>query len=95
MSDKKADQGAIRPCKACGRTIWIVRGPNGKAVPLDMESTNHVYEVSTSAENGSYAVKGTGYVSHFLTCTDPNRFSKGKKEDPKPAEQSEMELKPS
>lgn len=75
-----ADKGVIRPCKACGRQIWIVKGPNGKAVPLDMESTKHVYEVSVSAETGAYAVLGTGYVSHFLTCSDPNRFSKGKTE---------------
>lgn len=48
-----------------------------KTVPLDMVAP--VFEVVECSETGAVvgAVRAYGsFVSHFATCTDPNRFSR-------------------
>lgn len=67
-----------RPCKACRAPLAIVMGPNGKPIPLDLRSP--VYELGTDLTGHALAKPAPGrYTSHFATCTDPNRFSKGKR----------------
>lgn len=79
-----ADKGLMRPCKACGRNLWIVKGPNGKSLPLDLES--HVYEVSVGAAEGAIAQRINAYVTHFASCTKANEFSGGRgRAEPPPA----------
>lgn len=83
-----ADHGVQRSCKACGRNIWILKGPNGKPIPLDMDEP--VYDVVVDS-TGSRATKVNSYVSHFKTCTDPNRFS-GKEQKPPEQKQEALSL---
>lgn len=70
-----ADQGLKRPCRECGRMLWIVEGPNGKKIPLDLES--QCYFVTHDTEDGKVtASKSAALVTHFQTCTKPGKFSK-------------------
>ena len=67
-----------RACEACGHKIFMALGPNGKHIPLDARPVEaHLYLVR---DGGNKAFKSDApkvYISHFLTCTDPKRFSKG------------------
>lgn len=79
------------PCAACkrplifatlrdadGQPILHESGPKAgrpKVIPLDARSP--VYEAIEDIDTGQVvAVRArTCYVSHYATCTDPNRFS--------------------
>ena len=66
------------PCRACGKGIAFVQGSNGKAIPLDVVAP--AYRVVTGPDGTLRAERAEdAYVSHFATCTDPQRFSKGKR----------------
>lgn len=55
---------------SCGKPIiWLKNPATGKTVPVDA--------ATVEASDTEY-VKGR-HVSHFKTCTAPNRFSKGKR----------------
>jgi hypothetical protein len=57
------------PCKeeSCRKPIVWLRNPEtGKTVPVDAETVG--------ADHDHYD-RALGHVSHFLTCTKPNRFS--------------------
>lgn len=67
-----------RPCKACGAELLFAQGPRGIPVPLDVASRQHIYELADAIE-GLVALKAFDqelYVSHFLTCSSPNRFTR-------------------
>jgi hypothetical protein len=73
-------------CSACGAPMgWVfsVRNPGPKPnVPVDWD-TLHAVEQNALRE-GQHVDFRAGHVSHFRTCTQPNRFSKARKpEGPK------------
>lgn len=75
MPDQKAEK---RPCKACGCPLWLVVGPNGKTIPLDLRSP--VYTVGHDLVGAEVAVRSdAAFVSHFTTCPKADTFSKGKR----------------
>lgn len=56
-------------CRACGAEIVFLRSPRAgidSRVPTDASTVNPGDEVFEPGR----------HVSHFRTCTDPNRFSK-------------------
>ncbi len=67
-----------RPCRKCGCPIALIRGPNGKDIPLDLRSP--VYRIVEDMAGETAAQRDTGaFVSHFCTCPAANEFSKGRK----------------
>lgn len=64
-----------RACRACGKELLFAEGPNGKAIPLDLSAP--VYRV---LPNGTCARETGCYVTHFASCPEASRFSKGGKE---------------
>jgi hypothetical protein len=63
------------PCKACGRNIWWGQTKQGGRIPLSKVST-----VYTEQDGVAHPIAASQlYISHFVDCTDPARFSKGKK----------------
>lgn len=80
----------MRPCKACGRKLWFVEHikPDGKksVIPLDVETP--VYDVMCYQEGGKpveLANRINAFVSHFVTCPQANKFSKGNKNAQSPS----------
>lgn len=71
----RTDGVLYRPCKACGRKLAFIPGPNGKAIPLDLQTP--VYHVKKDLLGGYFAEKAIDqvYVSHFATCTKASAFS--------------------
>jgi len=49
--------------------IWLENPATGRNVPVDAD---------TVAPDHEYFDVSKGHVSHFKTCTAPNKFSKGK-----------------
>lgn len=68
-----------RACKACGAPLQFVKTPEGKIVPLDLRAP--VFLITVKADGTELATRAEKgfHVSHYATCTDPNRFSKAKK----------------
>jgi len=65
----------ISICDACRKQIRWAKTANGGKIPLDLKSEKHIYTVLTSG-GSDYIEKTTEhYVSHFLTCSNPNKFS--------------------
>lgn len=71
-------------CRACGCPIEFIYGPGGRSIPVQRVRTVYRY-----VENGERAAlekltfrpgddghKPELYVSHFETCSDPQRFSR-------------------
>lgn len=73
-------------CRACGKEIIFIETENGKKMPVDAEKTTIVRQngkVETGPElkvivneNGEMVA---GYVPHWSTCTEPDKFRKGDK----------------
>lgn len=60
----------IMRCKACNAMIIFLQSPNTpNKVPTDADTVEPHDEIF---EHGRH-------VNHFTTCSDPNRFSKGRK----------------
>lgn len=64
-------------CRACGtRLTWARSSVTGNWLPL--ERTRHAYRVKDGiAEPADRAVPI--FISHFLTCRDPERFRRGRR----------------
>jgi hypothetical protein len=72
----------IKKCRACGATMHMAEGPNGAIIPLVKVRKLYVRpnELREQRVVESTIMDSTEkYVSHFETCTDPNRFSRSKK----------------
>lgn len=67
-----------RPCKACNKPLLFVETPEGKIIPLDVNSRKHIYEVSDSSVEliASRIDAREVYVSHFLVCPEASKFGK-------------------
>ncbi len=79
-------------CKACGRYIIFVMSPSGKAIPCDPDPVNYWRRmkakgkavtrngevVSCDFEGDLEKCTGIGFVPHWATCTEPDRFRRKK-----------------
>lgn len=62
-------------CRACNASIGWAPSKDGKGfVPIDKRRAS-IY-IPDAESPGRFALSGFGHVSHFLTCTNPSRFSK-------------------
>lgn len=61
-------------CKSCGRDIHFIKMQSGKFMPCDPEHQD-VTLITVMGESKRLR----GYVSHYQTCNDPDRFRKGGK----------------
>lgn len=59
-----------RACFACGCPLVFAEGPNGKDIPLDERAPTYRLGKDGKAERTPDV-----FVSHFATCSDPDRFS--------------------
>jgi len=78
MKDRLGEAGfKVRPCDACAKLILDVVTDAGKRQVLDISAPVYALGQSVTKEGVTpLAVRATGvFVSHFATCTDPNRFS--------------------
>ncbi len=68
-------------CKGCGKKIIWGQTAEGKKIPLDAVAPVYNVIVGNSGdERLEHIVRAeSAYVSHFATCPDDNRFSKGGK----------------
>lgn len=77
------EPGHTRKCKECGVSISFVEGESGKAIPL--QRIRNVYGITQLGKPKAKPIRPPNengfWVSHFETCTNPSRFSKGKKSD--------------
>ena len=71
----------LRVCEACGARFEFVKGPNGKQIPV--QKVRVVYALSAGeTELTKFLPKKDQlnvpkfYVSHYETCSDPERFSR-------------------
>lgn len=83
---------STRPCKACGAQIIWIRSTAGRAIPCNFypvyykqsrySNTKVVLrngEVITAEIVRDYAnAEGYGYIPHWSTCTNPDKFRKGR-----------------
>ncbi|MGH9641472.1 MAG: hypothetical protein ACRD3Q_03520 [Terriglobales bacterium] len=66
----EAHERRIVRCRACQARIIFLESPaTGKRVPVDADTV----------EADDQAYDSSRHVSHFTTCSDPNRFSKGRR----------------
>lgn len=67
-------------CRACDAPIEFVRTPKGSRLPLDITSHPDANIIVNDAGIAHVVPKGEGIrISHFVTCTDPKRFRRGKR----------------
>lgn len=65
--------------KSCGMKFYYLKNlKTGKHIPIDIESLN-AEEIKKIEHFDAVIYDSTRHVSHFKTCKNPNRFSKGKK----------------
>jgi len=60
----------MRKCRGCQRDIEFARLPQGGWIPLERVTTYRIVD-------GVAERVGEELISHFRTCPDANRFSKG------------------
>lgn len=75
MSEPKITQ-----CKSCNANIFFVTSKNGKYIPVDAEiitsNGNDILWVDETAGFKKLAEGRKGYISHFATCPDADKFRK-------------------
>lgn len=86
-------------CRACGERIAFIRCKSGKYMPVDACSVCYVKSphgkqkfitpngevVSGDATDDQNMADGIGYISHFATCPQADKFRKQRKSDRKKA----------
>jgi len=84
-------------CRACGAEIMFIKTRNGKTMPVDAQSMWFVPDLSGKClyvlPDGTtmHGVPGKpddpdrhiGYISHFATCPEADRFRKARKSERK------------
>lgn len=87
----------ITKCRACERPIGFIKTKAGKTVPVDAESVNFLPDptgkelfvlVDGSTQRGTRVEEESnssqiGFISHFATCPEADRFRKPRKSDRK------------
>jgi len=77
------------PCRGCGKEIAFIKTVKGKSMPVDPESVYYIpgggpntyVTIDGEIDHGRephYADKETkiGYISHFATCPERDKFRK-------------------
>lgn len=62
-----------RACKGCGKLIYFCKDDNGTVHCLDAQPPIFVQIRGDGVE--PMVMKVTGFVSHFATCPQANKFS--------------------
>lgn len=75
MSKRKAKICSADQCDSA--IVFLTNQATSKTVPVDLVSITP--EENVQLINGDQVFYQHHHVSHFKTCRDPNRFSKGKK----------------
>lgn len=84
-------------CRACGADIMFIKTAAGKTMPVDAKSMYFLPDPSgknlyvlpdgTTERGWTVSVQGNdtkiGFVSHFATCPEADRFRKRRKSDRK------------
>lgn len=65
----EAHERRIVRCRACQARIIFLDTVNGKRAPVDADTV----------EPGDEVFEAGRHVSHFTTCTDANRFTRGRR----------------
>ena len=87
----------IVSCRACGAPIGFVKTIAGKTVPVDEKSVSFLPDpngkelfvmIDGSTQRGARVEKETdsthvGFISHFATCPEADKFRKARKSDRK------------
>jgi hypothetical protein len=71
-----------KACEACGRMIEFHESPNGR--PMPVERVRNVYAMGPDGKLVTLREQPAPgapqrFVSHFELCTDPDRFSRGRR----------------
>ena len=84
-------------CRACGAEIGFIKSVGGKSIPVDAAEVTYWQNangskkivtpngevVSADLEGDPQKATGIGYVSHFATCPEADKFRKARKSDRK------------
>ena len=86
-------------CRACGERIAFIRCKSGKYIPVD--ECSQYYIVNPNGKGRFITIEGDivigdmtedqnkadgiGYISHFATCPEADKFRKQRKSDRKKA----------
>ena len=87
----------ITKCRACGADIGFIKTVAGKTIPVNPEEVAYEQKAGGSLKivtpNGEVLsaerpadpqkATGIGYISHFATCPEADRFRKARKSDRK------------
>ena len=87
----------ITNCRACGAPIGFIKTKAGKTVPVDEKSLNFLPDpegnelfvlVGGSTQRGNRVEEESnssqiGFISHFATCPEADKFRKPRKSDRK------------
>ena len=85
----------ITTCRGCGAEIAFIKTTKGKSMPVTPEAVTFIdgggpntYVMADgsvrrgrSPEYGDRGELMTGYISHFATCPEADRFHKKRKSD--------------
>lgn len=76
----------VQPCSTCARPMFFAQGPNGKPIPLDAKAVVYTADLVqvTGKSGGVETVPACepvedAFVSHFATCPDASKHSRGGK----------------
>ena len=84
----------VWPCKSCGASIVFVRTNKGTSIPCNAEEVPYWQKkggkhkivtpngevLSAELEGVTGMETGLGYITHFATCPDADKFRKKAKE---------------
>lgn len=87
----------ISQCRACGAEIMFIKSVAGKTIPVNVEQITYQQKAGGSMKvvtpngeviSGELTVDpqkatGIGYISHFATCPEADKFRKPRKSDRK------------
>lgn len=80
-------------CRACGAEIGFIKSIGGKSIPVDAKEVTYWQKpdgaqkivtpngevVSADLEGDPQKATGIGYISHFATCPEAEKFRKPRK----------------
>ena len=87
----------VTTCRACGAEIMFIKTVGGKSIPVDSDSVYYIQKkdgnkkivtpngevISADLTEDSAKATGIGYISHFATCPEADKFRKPRKSDRK------------
>ena len=87
----------ISQCRACGAEIMFIKSLAGKTIPVNAEQITYQQKAGGSLKvvtpngeviSGELAgdpqkATGIGFISHFATCPEADKFRKPRKSDRK------------